>query len=157
MKKLLGVFLLGLLVSSQAVAAPVTWTVSGATFNDGGALNGSFDYDSSTNIYSNISLTTTSGSVLSGDFYPVALPPSSDAGELTLNDGPFQIPTLFLNFGSDLSNAGGTIGFNMDEIDPFDGFRAGTGTVSAVPVPAAVWLFGSGLGLLGWLRRRQSA
>ncbi len=26
--------------------------------------------------------------------------------------------------------------------------------VSAVPVPAAVWLFGSALGLLGWVRRR---
>ncbi len=29
--------------------------------------------------------------------------------------------------------------------------------VHAVPIPAAVWLFGSGIGLLGWFRRRQSA
>ena len=31
-----------------------------------------------------------------------------------------------------------------------DVFRA-----SVVPIPASVWLFGSGLGLLGWLRRRR--
>jgi hypothetical protein len=30
-------------------------------------------------------------------------------------------------------------------------------SISVVPIPAAVWLFGSGLGLLGWFRRRQTA
>jgi hypothetical protein len=29
--------------------------------------------------------------------------------------------------------------------------------ISAIPVPAAVWLFGSGLGLLGWMRKRKTA
>lgn len=33
-------------------------------------------------------------------------------------------------------------------------FDAATGTVAYVPVPAAVWLFGSALGLLGAVRRR---
>ena len=49
------------------------------------------------------------------------------------------------------------------ENGPFPGFNAafeltGAGLVSAVPVPAAVWLFGSGLvGLAGVARRRKTA
>ena len=30
------------------------------------------------------------------------------------------------------------------------------GTWSVVPIPAAVWLFGSALGLMGWIRHRQT-
>jgi hypothetical protein len=33
----------------------------------------------------------------------------------------------------------------------FDNLVANT-----VPIPAAVWLFGSGLGLLGWFKRRKT-
>ena len=34
--------------------------------------------------------------------------------------------------------------------------RGQISSVSAIPIPAAVWLFGSSLGLLGWFSRRQS-
>jgi hypothetical protein len=34
--------------------------------------------------------------------------------------------------------------------------RSGLTVIGSVPIPAAVWLFGSGLGLLGWFRRRQT-
>lgn len=38
----------------------------------------------------------------------------------------------------------------------FEEWAASTGGTTFVPVPAAVWLFGSALGLLGWSRRRTA-
>ena len=50
--------------------------------------------------------------------------------------------------------------FSLNQCVPFgcavpDGGFSGTATV--VPVPAAVWLFASALGLMGWIRRRATA
>jgi hypothetical protein len=47
------------------------------------------------------------------------------------------------------------LGFTANNIPSFAGIVGID--MNVVPVPAAVWLFGSGLGLLGWLRRRASA
>jgi hypothetical protein len=58
-----------------------------------------------------------------------------------LGSGPLQ-------YTLQISNRGGTattdLGIDM------------TFQYSVVPIPAAVWLFGSGLGLLGWMRRKPT-
>ena len=53
------------------------------------------------------------------------------------------------NFGIDTWENIGTNVINPD----LDWFYA---DVQVVPIPAAVWLFGSALGLLGWVRRRAT-
>jgi hypothetical protein len=82
---------------------------------------------------------------------------------------------ISLQFVSALTNAGGTVQLftsggtdgegvckNPDclpegaaGVTAFRGFSGGS--VSAVPVPAAVWLFGSALAGLGWMRRKQAS
>jgi hypothetical protein len=53
-----------------AYASPVTWYLSGVTFDDGGTATGSFVYDANaTPAYSSINITTTAGTVLPGANY----------------------------------------------------------------------------------------
>src|SRR6185436_1870527 len=66
MKKNSGVFLLAsaaCLLASPAMAIPVTWTMSGVTFDDGGTASGSFVYDADTDLISTWSLGIVAGSV----------------------------------------------------------------------------------------------
>ncbi|MCP4928101.1 MAG: VPLPA-CTERM sorting domain-containing protein [Gammaproteobacteria bacterium] len=63
---------------------------------------------------------------------------------------PQSLPGSYTAFliGFDFDAVGNEIGVVLAPVD--------TLTVTAVPVPAAVWLFGSALAGLGWLRRKQT-
>jgi hypothetical protein len=69
-------------------------------------------------------------------------------------------------FAASLTNAGGVVAIDgsgeficgQECIYPASELRQiSSGQVSAVPIPAAAWLFGSALAGLGWLRRKQTA
>ena len=67
MKKLSVIFaatVVGFLVTAApAVAIPVSWTLSGVTFDDGGTASGSFVYDADSDVFSAWSISTVGGSV----------------------------------------------------------------------------------------------
>ena len=66
-----------LCVPSIALADGITWSLSGVTFDDGGAASGSFVYDAVTNTVSSINIVTTAGTTFGGSTY-TALDPGFD-------------------------------------------------------------------------------
>ena len=151
-------------------AAPIEWTLSDVVFDDGTAATGSFFYDANTNVFSSIAIQTEDGiGWTNGWIYGV----SDGFRDRQLAGGPAQLrlenvlifPGLpvstfvfEMTLAADMTGRGGTIplltGFGSFE-DRSPGLirYVVSGTVSAVPVPAAVWLFASALVGLGWLRR----
>jgi hypothetical protein len=61
--------------------------------------------------------------------------------------------TVTIDFGGAVGNAI-LIGAKLGDTD--DRLKIATVQASVVPIPAAAWLFGSGLGLLGWVRARKN-
>ena len=178
----LALILLPLLVAS-ASATPLVWTLTGVTFTDGGTASGSFMYDPATNTYSNVNITTTTGSVRTGATYHfVSGPPNPPSGnfilQLTVGSGNLSgTPAFALVFtGLGLTNSGGTVSvlsgleaFCNDAVcsgpaAPSRTTTAGSVVGSATPTSGAPALSTWGTAALaillmglGWFRTRGSA
>jgi hypothetical protein len=65
-------------------------------------------------------------------------------------DIPQNLPTYYSAFllGFEFDAVGNEVGVVLADVDIM--------TITAIPVPAAFWLFGSALGGLGWMRRRKA-
>lgn len=144
----------------------------------GASLTGSFVYDADTNTYSDINLLAEAGSAYFWEdwLYTFGVEPGSNSGELLIATGDGSAPSvpcgfdfcykvLSLDFAGVLTNAGGLVSIDTLSGGSYEQFVpsccvferqiiSGTLTGSVVPLPAAVWFFASGLGLLGWFRRR---
>jgi hypothetical protein len=162
------ILIITLLASMTANAAPVTWAVDTLLFSDGGSAYGSFTYDENTNLYSDIDITTLDSDGRGSANYQqlVEGAGSYDKFLYVVGPGAGGLRGLGLFFGSSLTNTGGTVAITSGSEDFCDDYDCWppdqtiravvSGSVSAVPIPAAVWLFGSALAGLGWLRRKQS-
>src|SRR5262245_38258136 len=159
--------------TGNAAAATITWSVS-LLMNDGGTGSGSFTIDSSTQVVSNVDITTTPGGwpytthyVCSSCTYFIdyfIFTPTHISFSIPAVDGRLE---FFLSSGSLLSAAALIDVYVLEGHDnPTEGgtdLRDAHGTISApvpqVPLPGALPLFATGLGalgLIGWRRKRQA-
>lgn len=161
------------LVPAEANAAAVAWTLTGATFTDGGIATGSFTFDAGTGQVSAFSLSVTGGNT------PVFAPftwneATATYANLLGTDGVLSFRDnlssrqLRLAPGGALTDAGGTIALDLGNLfaadcfncNPFRAFASGSlvaAAAPAVPEPGTWALMLLGFGAVGLAFRRRPA
>ena len=174
---LIAVILVG--VTQPASAIPVRWTLNDWTLDTGDSVTGSFVFDADDGTFSEVNIYSDLGS--GSEF--MFVDESANAGYLEFLAGDPGSPNLTGTplvqgiLDGDMTNAGGGPLFLQIGTGPYGSalqascynadcsywsgpaffFTSGNITGTVVPVPAAVWLFGSGLlGLVGISRRKKA-
>jgi PEP-CTERM motif-containing protein len=168
-----GALVVGMHLPQNANASLILWTLSNATFNDGGAATGHFLYDASTFTMTGFDVTTTAGTALAGNHYldlDGVFPPYPASGFAVTDPAAPPLPAgasfIALNFQSALSGTGGTIGllpggegFCLDSQCAFGDYRrsfnGGSVIGVQVPEPSVLSLLALGTAGLLFTRRRQ--
>ena len=149
--------LIGLTLSLGANAVTIEWTIGGTD-----DYSGSFTFDTVTSTYSDIQI----NSLFSGATFTISNTndPTVFNSEYTgaLYKGGYGESSLLM-YGMDASfpvvQSGVTLiedGYVYGDLDIYQIFDIVTLTPSAVPIPAAAWLFGSALLGLGLVKRKNT-
>ena len=153
-------------IASMAIAPSAlayTFNLSGS-FDDGGTLSGTFDFDETTDTYSNTDLITTGGSTLSGTTYTDDTLIFGNSSGFEFDDDSGDV-LLTVDFVSNLSSTSGAIAldtnFTQEENFLIDTRMLSSGTVTPVtPVvvpfePSSNLAIFVVLGLMGLNRYRK--
>ena len=173
-----------LLGSSPAAAIPLIWTLQNVTFSDGGIATGDLTFDAASGSVLDWNISISGGDASTFPMFTYAPLTVGDVGIFSAGPGlsfqffvdPFAVggtPTsrlLSLTTDGPLTDSGGTVSL-ITQADTPDGFFESVecyncnpyrlivnGTLNAVPLPASIWFFGSGLlSLIGISRRKKAA
>ena len=158
-------------------AAPVVWTMSGVTFDDGGTATGSLTYDADSNVYSDWSISVSGGTLaapggLPDMTYAVGNAQISNAAATGLLLIDFNVGrVLRMNWSGALTNGGGTSflatgDFNFAtgayecgnfNCSPVRTMTSGVLVGGTVPEPSTLLLAGAALLGVATGRRRRPA
>lgn len=163
----------------QAKAVTVVWSLENASFDDGGSVSGSFSWDTELNAVLSWNFTVTGGNTANFSS------PFTYSNTLSNHFGAYLPSVDFLYFADFTQDVRGfriglidedslDIPVSMLALDPVFGtgsngylecfdcsplrFGIEGAYLSAVPIPAAIWFFGTALvGLVGFSKLRKPA
>jgi len=128
------------LLSVSANAVPVAWTLDNVVFADGSTASGSFTFDADTSTYSDLSIVTTPGTVITSARTFNTIPPIPSLNcetpaftcAVNASAGPNYLgaPVIRLQFSTALTNVGGTITLVGQTINA----ECGNAVVCALPL-----------------------